>query len=48
MAEGEVTGGAKRVLAGGVDCVLADGAEGDAPINLVGGGMIALDVKEVS
>ena len=47
MAEGEVTGGAKRVLAGGVDCVLADGAEGDAPGDFVGGGMIALGVKEL-
>ena len=44
----EVTGGAERVLAGGVDRVLTDGAEGDAPDDLVGGGMIALDVKEVS
>ena len=46
--EGEVVGGAERVLAGGVDHVLTDGAEGDAPDDLVGGGMIALDVKEVS
>ena len=46
-AEGDVTGGAEWVLAGGVDHVLADGAEGDAPGELVGGGMIALNVKEV-
>ena len=46
-AEGEVTGGAERVLAGVVDRVLADGAEGDAPSDLVGGNMIASDVKEV-
>ena len=46
-AEGEVAGGGERVLAGGVDRVLADGAEGDAPSDLVGGNMIALDVKEV-
>ena len=46
-AEGEVAGGAERVLAGVVDRVLADGAEGDAPSDLVGGNMIALDVKEV-
>ena len=46
--EGEVVGGAERVLAGGVDCVLADGTEGHAPGDLVDGGMISLDVKEVS
>ena len=46
-AEGKVAGGAERVLAGGVDRVLADGAEGDAPDDLVDGGMIALDTKEV-
>ena len=40
-------GGVEWVLAGGVDRVLADGAEGDAPDDLVGGGMIALDMKEV-
>ena len=40
-------GGAERVLAGVVDHVLADGAEGDAPGDLVGGDMIALDVMEV-
>ena len=47
-AEGDVMGGAERVLASGVDRVLADGAEGDAPNYLVDGGMIALDVKELS
>ena len=47
-AEGDVTGGAERVLTGGVVRVLANGAEGDAPVDLVGGGMIALDGKEVS
>ena len=47
MAEGEVAGGVERVLDGGVDRVLANGAEGDAPDDLVGGGMIALDVKDV-
>ena len=47
-AEGEVMGGAERVLAGVVDHVLADGAEGDAPGDLVGSDMIALDLKEVS
>ena len=47
-AKVEVAGGAERVLAGGVDRVLADGAEGDAPSDLVDGGMIALDVKEVT
>jgi len=46
-AEGDVTGGAERVLTCGVDRVLADGAEGDAPGDLVGGGMIVLDMKEV-
>ena len=46
-AEGEVIGGAERVLPGVVDYALADGAEGDAPGDLVGGGMIVLDVKEV-
>ena len=46
-AEGKVMGGAERVLAGGVDLVLADGAERDAPSDLVHGGMIASDVKEV-
>ena len=44
-AEGKVTGGAKWVLAGGVDHVLDDGVEGDAPDDVVGGGLIALDVK---
>jgi len=56
LAEGEVTGGAERVLTsgvewvltGGVDRVLTDGAEGDAPGDLVGDDIIALDVKEVS
>ena len=48
VAEGEFAGGAERVLAGVVDRVLADGAEGDAPSDLVDGGMIALDVKEVT
>ena len=47
VAEGKVVGGAERVLAGGIDRVLADGAEGDAPGDLVGGGMIVLDMKEV-
>jgi len=47
VAKGEVTGAAERVLAGVVDRVLADGAEGDAPSDLVGGNMIALDMKEV-
>ena len=46
--EGEVAGGAEQVLAGVVDHELADGAEGDAPGDLVGGNMIALDLKEVS
>ena len=46
-AKGEVAGGAERVLAGVIDHVLPDGAEGDAPSDLVGGNMIALDVKEV-
>ena len=40
-------GGVEWVLAGGVDRVLADGAEGDAPGDMVGGDMISLDVKEV-
>ena len=47
VAEGEVAGGAEWVLAGVVDRVLADGAKGDAPGDLVGSDMIALDVKEV-
>jgi len=47
VVEGEVAGGAEWVLAGVVDRVLADGAEGDAPSDLVGGNMIASDVKEV-
>jgi len=47
VAEGEFAGGAERVLAGVVDRVLADGAEGDAPGDMVGGDMISLDVKEV-
>ena len=46
-AEGDVTGGAERMLTGGVYHVLADGAKGDAPGDLVGSDMIALDVKEV-
>jgi hypothetical protein len=40
--EGEVTGGAECVFAGGEDHVLVDGVEGDAPDDLVGGGMITL------
>ena len=47
-ANGEVTGGAERVLTCGVDRVLVDGAKGGAPNDMVGGGMIALGVKEVS
>ena len=46
-AKGEVMGGAEHVLAGRAEHVLADGAEGDAPGDLVGGDMIALDMKEV-
>ena len=40
-------GGAEWVLASGVDRVLANGVEGDAPSDLVDGDMIAVDVKEV-
>jgi hypothetical protein len=42
--EGEVAGGAEHVLTSGEDRVLADGAEGDAPDDLVGGSMITLGV----
>ena len=47
VVEGEVIGGVERVLTNVVDHMLVDGAEGDAPGDLVGGNMIALDVKEV-
>jgi hypothetical protein len=42
LAEGEVAGGAERALAGGAVRVLAGGAAREAPVDLVGGSVMAL------